>query len=334
MQLDANRALPPAARVFVAGGETLLGAALLDRLSQTGAEIVGAPPAEPDLTDAVQVEDFFTEVRPEYVFLTAGKSGGIHANQAYPATLLRDNVLVAANVLHAACRHGVSRLLYLASSCCYPRLAPQPLRVDLLFTGPLEPTNEAYATAKLAGLTLCAAYRRQYGVDFITAIPANSFGPHDDFSPDDSHVIPGLMRRLHEAKRAGAPTFTVWGTGRARREFVYAPDLADACLFVMGNYGEPGPINLGGGPDLSIADVAYALADVVGYRGRLVFDASKPDGMPRKGLDSSPLCALGWTPATSFHDALTRTYHWFLRNVVDSAELLPSPLYSGERGRG
>jgi GDP-L-fucose synthase len=334
MRLDVNRALPPAARVFVAGGETLLGAALLDRLRDRDAEVVGAPPAEPDLTDAAQVEDFFAEARPEYVLLPAGKSGGIRANQAYPATLLRDNVLVAANVLHAACRHGVSRLLYLASSCCYPRLAPQPLKTESLWTGPLEPTNEAYATAKLAGLTLCRAYRQQYGVDFVAAIPANSFGPHDDFSPDDSHVIPGLIRRLHEAKRDGAPSFTVWGTGRARREFVYAPDLADACLFVLGHYKEGGPINLGGGPDLSIADVARAVADVVGYRGRLVFDASKPDGMPLKGLDSAPLRALGWAPATDFCDALARTYDWFLRNVVHPTDLLPSPLYSGERGRG
>jgi GDP-L-fucose synthase len=316
MQLDPCRALPPGARVFVAGSDTLLGAALLDRLSDTDAELVGAPPIVPDLADASQTEDFFAEARPEFVFVPAGKSGGIHANQAYPATLMRDNVLVAANVLHAACRFGVSRLLYLASSCCYPRLAPQPLGTESLWTGPLEPTNEAYATAKLAGLALCRAYREQHGVDFVSAIPANSFGPHDDFGPDDSHVIPGLIRRLHEAKRSGAPTFTVWGTGRARREFVYAPDLADACLVVLGHYPEGGPVNLGGGADLSIADVAYAIADVVGYRGRLCFDTSKPDGMPRKGLDSSPLRAMGWTPRTEFRDALARTYDWFLHNVA------------------
>jgi GDP-L-fucose synthase len=309
------RPFPPGARVFVAGGDTLIGTALLERLRESDAEIVGAPPAEPDLTDAVGVEDFFAESRPEYVWLTAGKSGGIRANQAYPATLMRDNVLVAVNVLEAARRHGVSRLLYLASSCCYPRLAAQPLRPESLTIGPLEPTNEAYATAKLAGLTLCRAYREEYGVDFLSAIPANSFGPRDDFSPEDSHVIPGLIRRLHEAKERGDSSFTVWGTGRARREFVYAPDLADACLFVMARYRGAGPINLGGGPDLAIADVARAVADVVGYRGQLCFDPSKPDGMPLKALDAGPLRDLGWTPATEFHDALARTYEWFLRNV-------------------
>jgi GDP-L-fucose synthase len=236
------------------------------------------------------------------------------------------------NVLEAARRHGVSRLLFLASSCCYPRLAAQPLRPESLMTGPLEPTNEAYATAKLAGLALCRAYRAEHGVDFVAAIPANSFGPRDDFSPDDSHVIPGLMRRLHEAKRRGDSTFTVWGTGRARREFVYAPDLADACLFVLAHYRGEGPINLGGGPELSIADVARAVAAVVGYRGRLVFDANKPDGMPLKALDAGPLRELGWSPKTDFREALARTYDWFLRNVA-RRPAVPSPL-AGERVNG
>ena len=316
MSHDAYRPFPPGARVFVAGGEMLLGAALLERLCDGDAEIVGAPPAEPDLTNAGQVEDFFAEARPEYVLLTAGKSGGIRANQAYPATLMRDNVLVVVNVLEAARRHGVSRLLYLASSCCYPRLAPQPLRPESLATGPLEPTNEAYATAKLAGVTLCRAYHDEYGVDFLSAIPANSFGPHDDFSSEDSHVIPGLIRRMHDAKEREDPWFTVWGSGRARREFVYAPDLADACLFVMARYRGSVPINLGGGLDLAIADVARTIAEVVGYRGQFRFDPSKPDGMPLKALDAGPLRDLGWTPATEFRDALTQTYDWFLQNVV------------------
>lgn len=315
MQLEAH-APRPGARVFVAGGETLLGASLHERLRAVDVEVVGAPPAEPDLTDATAVEDFFAQTRPEYVILAAGKSGGIRANQLYPASLMHDNVLVVAHVLDAAQRHGVRRLLYLASSCCYPRLAPQPLRVESLGTGPLEPTNEAYATAKLAGLVLCRAYREQYGVDFVSAIPANSFGPHDDFSPEDSHVIPGLIRRLHEAKQRGDATFSIWGTGRARREFVYAPDLADACLFVLNHYRDGEPINLGGGVELSIAEVARAVAEVVGYRGRFVFDPSKPDGMPLKGLDAAPLRALGWAPATDFREALALTYAWFLRDVV------------------
>lgn len=317
MPLEATSQFPDGARVFVAGADTLVGAAVRERLRATHAELVGAPPAEPDLTDAKQVEHFFAEARPDYVILAAGKSGGIRANQLYPATLLRDNVLVATHVLDIAHRYGARRLLYLASSCCYPRLAPQPLQVESLGTGPLEPTNKAYATAKIAGLTLCLAYREQHGVDFIAAIPANSFGPRDDFSPEDSHVIPGLIRRMHEAKHRGDAHFTIWGTGQARREFVYAPDLADACLFVLEHYPDGGPINLGGGVNLSIAEVAAAVAEVVDYRGRLVFDPRKPDGMPLKGLDSTPLQSLGWTPATPFRQALALTYEWFLRNVVE-----------------
>jgi GDP-L-fucose synthase len=315
MRLDAT-ALHSGARVFVAGGLTLIGAAVLERLRRSDATIVGAPPAEPDLTDAQAVEDFFAESSPEYVILAAGKSGGIRANQLYPATLMRDNLLVATHVLDAARRHGVRRLLYLASSCCYPRLAAQPLRIESLSTGPLESTNEAYATAKVAGLVLCRAYGEEYGVDFVSAIPANSFGPGDDFSPEGSHVIPGLMRRMYEAKQRGDSAFPIWGTGQAQREFVYAPDLADACLFVLSHYPEGGPINLGGGANRSIADVAHTIADVVDYRGRLIFDRSKPDGMPLKGLDSSPLQALGWQPVTDFRQALSLTYDWFLHNVV------------------
>src|SRR5262249_30758451 len=199
--------------------------------------------------------------------------------------------------------HRVRRLLYLASSCCYPRLAPQPLAVESLMTGPLEPTNEAYATAKLAGIVLCRAYRAEHGADFVAAIPANYFGPHDHFNAEDAHVIPGLIRRMHEAKQRGDATLAIWGTGRARREFVYARDLADAALFIMGRYEGPGPINLGGGPDLSIAELAAAVAEVVGYRGRLVFDASKPDRMPRKGLDAGPPARVGGAPRAGFRSA-------------------------------
>jgi GDP-L-fucose synthase len=306
----------PRARTYVAGGKTLIGAALLERLRDAGCRLVGVLPDEPDLADAGQVEDFFAEVRPEYVFLAAGKSGGIALNQARPAELMLHNLLVAAHVVDAAHRYGVTKLLYLASSCSYPRSAPQPLRVESLFAGALEPTNAAYATAKLAGWQLCTAYRRQYGARFITAIPANAFGPHDDFSPDGGHVIPALLRRAHEARVRGEPELVVWGTGTPRREFVFSRDLADACLFVMEYYEREAPINLGGGADRSIAEVARAVADVVGYRRQLRFDAGKPDGMPLKGLDSSPLCALGWRPATDFRAALAETYTWFLQHEV------------------
>jgi GDP-L-fucose synthase len=305
------------ARIWIAGGDTLAGAALRERLRLAGyRNLAGTPDDEPDLTVEAQVEDFFAETQPEYVFLVAGKSGGIHLNQTRPAELMRDNLLAPAHVLHAAYSHGVVKLLYLASSCCYPRQAPQPMRVESLMTGPLEPTSAAYATAKLAGWQLCDAYRRQYGARFVTAIPANPFGPHDDFGPESGHVIPALIRKAHEAKERGEPVLTVWGTGTPRREFLHARDLADACLFVMRHYDGPAPINLGSGTDLSIAEAARAIADVVGYRGRLYFDASRTDGMPQKGLDSGPLWALGWRPCSDFRSALAETYDWFLHHVV------------------
>jgi GDP-L-fucose synthase len=305
------------ARIYVAGGTTLLGAALLAHLRAGSYEnLVGTPPEEPDLSAAGEVEDFFSRMRPQYVFLAAGLSGGIHLNQTRPAELMLDNLLSAAHVIHAAHVHRVRKLLYVASACCYPRLAPQPLHVESLLTGPLEPTNAAYATAKLAGWQLCAAYRQQFGSRFITAFPANPFGPHDDFHPDGGHVIPSLVRRAYEAKRRNAADLAVWGTGSPRREFIYARDLADACLFVMRHYDAPEPINLGSGVDLSIAEVAHAVADMVGYRGRVWFDDNKPDGMPLKILDSSPLRALGWRPTTDFQAALAETYDWFLRHAV------------------
>ena len=305
------------ARIYVAGGNTLLGAALIERLQTDGCRnLVGLPPDQPDLTVSGQVEDFFGEARPEFVFLAAGQSGGIGRNQAQPAALMLDNLLSASHVIHAAHTHDVCKLLYVGSACCYPRDAPQPMRIESLMTGPLEQTNAAYATAKLAGLQLCAAYRRQCGARFITAIPANPFGPHDDFSEEGGHVIPALLRRTHEAKQRSDSELTVWGTGTPRREFIPAPDLADACMFVMQHYEEAEPINLGGGMDLSIAELAQVIADVVGFRGRIRFDATKPDGMLRKVLDSTPLRALGWRPATNFRTALAETYAWFLQHEV------------------
>jgi len=308
-----NRTAP----IFVAGGETLIGAALRKRLRAAGyANIVGAPPDEPDLTDPVQVENLFDRARPEYVFLVAGWSGGIRLNQERPAELMRHNLLVTAHVVHQAYQHGVKKLLYLASSCSYPKHAPQPLRVESLLTGPLEPTSAAYAVAKLAGWQLCEAYRRQYAVRFVTAFPTNSFGPHDDFSPEGAHVIPGLLRRTHEAKLRDEPELTIWGTGTPCREFIYSHDLADACLWVMRSYDGPEPINLGGAEDLSIAELARTIAQVVGYRGRLRFDSGRPDGTPFKRLDSSRLRELGWRPATDFRTALAETYAWYLHHVA------------------
>ncbi len=303
--------------VFVAGGTTPIGRALLERLCADGFyRLVGVPPDEPDLTDAGRVAAFFSWARPQYVFLVAGKSGGIGANQSRPADLMLDNLLVAAHVIAEASRSAVAKLLYLASSCSYPRLAPQPMRPEALLTGPLEPTNDAYAVAKLAGWKLCQAYRRQCGAPFITAVPANSFGPFDDFGHESGHVIPGLMRRLHEAKQRDEKAVTVWGTGRPVREFLYVRDLAEACIFAMQRYDGDEPINLGSGSEISIAETARMVADVVGYRGRIVFDPNRPDGTPRKALNSDTLSALGWRPSTEFRAALEETYAWFRTHVL------------------
>jgi GDP-L-fucose synthase len=312
------------ARIYVAGGQTLIGAAILRRLPEHGFHnVCDLGDCEPDCTSAVEVNAFFDVEEPEYVFVAAGQSGGIAANRRRPAELIRDNLLVALNVIHAAHRYRVAKLLYLASSCAYPRLCPQPISEDRLMTGPLEPTNAAYATAKLAGIELCRAYRQQHDSNFIVGIPANAFGPGDDYSPEDSHVIGALIRRFHEAKCSGAPAVSVWGTGEPRREFIFADDLADACLLVMHSYEETEPINLGTGQDLSIRELAEMIREVVGYDGRLEFDASKPDGMPRKALDGRRLAALGWTPRTSLREGLARTYEDFL--VSHSTQSAPTP---------
>jgi GDP-L-fucose synthase len=305
-------------RVFVAGGDTLPGAALLDLLPSEGfTNLVGVGRDEPDLTDALAVDSFFAAERPEVVFLVGGPSGGIGLNRARPADLMLANLQVATNVLDAAHRYSVRKLLYLASSCAYPREAPQPLNPRSLGTGPLEPTSAPYATAKLAGAVLCGAYRRQYGCRFVTAFPANPFGPGDDFGADSGHVIPALIRRAHEAAERGDSTLSVWGSGTPRREFLFGRDLAAACLFAVRNYDGDAPLNLGGGTVLSIADAARVVAEVVGFRGRLVFDTSKPDGAPLKALDSSVLRGMGWTPATAFRDAVEETYHWFLHHATE-----------------
>jgi GDP-L-fucose synthase len=301
-------------RIYVAGMNTLLGSALVRVLGRHGyANLLGTTEREPDLTDGAAVDEFFARTRPEYVFMAGGPSGGIQANLRYPATLIRDNLLAETHVIHSAYRVRATKLLYLASSCCYPRDCPQPMRVESLMTGRPESSNEAYAMAKLAGIGLCQAYAEEYGARFISGIPADAFGPEDDFSPEDSHVVPALIRRMHEAKIAGTPAVDVWGTGRPRREFVYADDIAEAGLFVMLRYERPEPINLGGGAPLSIGEVAAAIKEVVEYPGALRFDASRPDGMPVKLLDSSVLLTLGWRPKTPLQDALQMTYAWYLR---------------------
>jgi GDP-L-fucose synthase len=305
----------PVDPVFVAGGTQLVGAAILRVLERRGQRrIVGGEGREPAYDDPAAVDAFFGGERPAYVFVAAGRTGGIGANRARPAELMRDNLEVASHVLESAHRHGVRRLLYLASSCSYPRECPQPMSPESLLSGSLEPTSEAYGVAKLAGIALCRAYRDEYGDDFVAAIPAASFGPGDEFGPEDSHVVAALLRRMHEARRDGAPAVTVWGTGKALREFIYVDDLADACVHVMERYPGEGPVNLGGGDEVSIRELAGLVREVTGYRGELRFDAERPDGAPRKVLDSSVLLGLGWRPRTGLREGLERTYEWYLGN--------------------
>ncbi len=307
------------ARVFVAGAgnpetpATMAGRALLRRLRASGfTELVGADNNEPDLLDRRAVDRFFAHTRPEYVFVVAGKTAGIVGNLRSPADLMIDNLLIAGHVIPAAWQHGVTKLLYLSSSCTYPRIASHPLAVSSLWTGPLEPTSAAYAVAKLAGLALCDASRRQFGTPFIGAIGADAYGPGDDFDPENSHVVGALIRRLHEAKIAGSSSVEVWGSGTPRREFIYVDDLADACIFAMRHYDGADPINLGTGMSTSIAELAETVRHVVGYAGELKFDRTKPDGMPFKGLDSGPLRALGWQPRVDLREGLNLTYQSFL----------------------
>jgi len=302
------------ARIFVAGGSTLIGAALLRQLAaQSYGNVVGHPPGEPDLCRAAEVESFFSRFRPEYVLFAAGKSGGIETNRLFPADLMIDNLLAECLVIDGAHRHGVKKLLYVGSSCSYPKYCPQPMQVDSLMAGPLEPTNDAYATAKIAGIKLCQAYSRQHADNFISGIPANAFGIEDDFSPAGGHVVPALIGKFHKAKVESQPSVSIWGTGTPRREFIFADDLADACLFVMREYNDTQtPINLGCGEDLSIRETAELIREVVGYSGELMFDATKPDGTPLKSLDSTPLSRLGWRPKTPIVKALHETYEAYL----------------------
>lgn len=309
------------ASIFVAGHRGLAGGAIVRRLRQAGFEnLLLRTHRELDLTDAAAVDAFFARERPAYVFLAAARVGGIHANNTYPVDFLRDNLQIEINVIDAAYRHGVTKLLFLGSSCIYPKFAPQPMPEDCLLTGALEPTNEWYAVAKIAGIKLCQAYRRQHGFNAISLMPTNLYGPGDNFHLANSHVLPALIRKFHEAKAAGASEVVVWGSGTPRREFLHVDDLADACVFLMQRYDDERIVNVGVGEDVSILELATLVQRVVGFEGRIVLDASKPDGTPRKLLDVSRINALGWRARIGLEDGIRETYRWFLAHV-DEARL-------------
>lgn len=303
------------ARIYVAGHRGLVGSALARRLEAEGyGNILTRTHDELDLTDRSAVEAFFAEHKPEYVFLAAARVGGIKANNDYPVDFLRDNLLIETHVIDAAYRHGVKKLLFLGSSCIYPKFAPQPMREDHLLTGELEPTNQWYAVAKIAGIKLTQAYRRQYGFDAISVMPTNLYGPNDNFDLETSHVLPALIRKCHEARERGDDHIVLWGSGTPRREFLHVDDLADACLFLMDNYDDEDIINVGTGEDIAVRDLAELIADVVGFEGEFRLDPDKPDGTPRKLLDVSRLNKLGWQAQINLREGIANTYEWFSEN--------------------
>ncbi|HSW36367.1 MAG TPA: GDP-L-fucose synthase [Candidatus Limnocylindrales bacterium] len=321
--------MPQDARIYVAGHRGLVGSALQRTLKARGyANLLTRTHAELDLMRQADVEDFFAQEKPDYVFLAAAKVGGIHANNTCPAEFIRDNLAIQTNVIHAAWQSRVKRLLFLGSSCIYPKLAPQPLREGYLLTGPLESTNRPYALAKIAGIEMCWSYNRQYGTRFLAVMPTNLYGPGDNYHPENSHVIPALIRKFHEAKESNAPTVTVWGSGTPRREFLYSDDMADACVFLMnlpdaqyqtllgsdeaktGRF-EPPLVNIGTGTDITIKELAETIRRVVGFTGKIVFDPTRPDGTPRKLMDVSKITALGWQPKTDWEEGLRKAYEWF-----------------------
>jgi GDP-L-fucose synthase len=302
-------------RIYIAGHRGLVGSAIRRACCARGfTNLIMRRREQLDLRVAQAVDDFFATERPEYVLLAAATVGGIHANDSMPADFIRDNLLIATNVIDAAWRHGARKLLFLGSSCIYPKLAPQPLREEYLLTGALEPTNEWYAIAKLAGLKMCQAYRRQYGFDAITVLPTNLYGPGDNFDLETSHVLPALLRKIDDARSAGVPSVMLWGTGTPRREFLFVDDLADACLFLMEHYSDDRPINVGCGEDLSIRSLAELIAQVVGFTGRFETDPGRPDGTPRKVLDVSRLSELGWRPRVDLRSGIAMTYEWYRRS--------------------
>ena len=305
------------AKIYVAGHRGMVGSAIVRTLKERGYKnLVLRTSQELDLREQTQVREFFTRERPTYVFLAAAKVGGIVANDTYPAQFIHDNLAIQTNVIHAAHLAGVKKLLFLGSTCIFPKMAPQSLKEEYLLTGPLEPTNEWYAVAKIAGIKMCQAYRRQYGCDFISAMPTNLYGPGDNFDPETSHVVPGIMQKVHMAKQEGRTEVRLWGTGTPKREFLHVDDLAAACCFLMDNYSEEGPINVGTGTDLSIRELAEMLKEITGYTGALTFDETKPDGTPRKLVDTTRINELGWHSDTPLRKGLVKTYGWYLETVV------------------
>jgi GDP-L-fucose synthase len=303
-------------RVFVTGHAGMVGSAIIRRLESERCDVIVAARRDLDLRQSDAVDRFMAQAKPDAVFVAAGKVGGIRANSTYPADFIADNLAIALNTIRAAHRSGVKKLVYLGSSCIYPRLAPQPMTPEALLSGALEPTNQWYAVAKIAGIKLCEAYRLQHGADFVSVMPTNIFGPGDNYHPENSHVPAALVRRFHEAKVSADPTVTVWGTGTPRREFLAVDDLADACVFVMKRYSDLEFLNIGTGEDVTIADFARVVADVVGYQGKVVYDTSRPDGTPRKLLDVSRINALGWRATTPVREGLQRMYADFLERYA------------------
>ncbi len=314
--MSTTQELPRDAKIYVAGHRGLVGGAILRRLNADGfTNIVTRTSSELDLRDQNAANAFFEAEKPDFVILAAARVGGILANATYPAQFIYDNLMIAANTIEAAHRSGVKKLLNLGSSCIYPKMAPQPLQENALLTGPLEETNRAYAIAKIAAIELCDSYRIQYGSDFISAMPTNLYGPFDNFDLQGSHVLPALMRKMHDANLHNASTVEIWGSGTPKREFLHCDDLADACLFLLENYSQPGPINVGSGTDLTIQELAHLIQEVVGFEGELAFDAAKPDGTPRKLMDVSKLQHAGWKAKIGLREGIKTTYQWFLENV-------------------
>ena len=305
------------ALIYVAGHRGLVGGAIVQALRRQGYNnVLTATRRELDLRDQAAVQHFYRQYSPQYVIVAAAKVGGILANDTFPADFIYDNLMIEANLIHGAYVSGVEKLLFLGSTCIYPKLAPQPLKEEYLLTGPLEPTNEWYAVAKIAGIKLCQAYHAQHGCRFISAMPTNLYGPGDNFDLRNSHVLPALIRKFHEANVNKLPEVSVWGSGRPRREFCYVEDCANACVYLMEHYDDPGVINIGIGEDLTIADLAKKVKSTVGYKGDIVFDSTKPDGTPRKLVDVSRIFALGWRPQVSLDDGIAQTYQWYVENAA------------------